>query len=356
MEPKLPNQRALTDRVLSAERHRIDVTLEERRASEAADDVLGLPWKRSEPHTEPESDRASPPSPISKLAELRSLSLSRAAAAARAAERLCKRAAAVGVAEHGAQAITATLAAARTTTDHLLALERASADRAIAARDEFLGATSHDLRGMLAIVELNAGLIESSDLALMARVGNIHAMHARMRRLIDDLTDFARMEVGKLSVIPTTHDALGLLQKVHGLFSPLAAARGVQLDRVASTELLITSFDDDRISQVLSNLLSNAIKFTPDHGHISLAARCTRGELVFSVSDDGCGIDRDNLERVFERFWQVSDKEGSGLGLYICRGIVEAHGGRIWAESSPGKGTTFRFTLPLQERDGAARA
>jgi signal transduction histidine kinase len=141
-----------------------------------------------------------------------------------------------------------------------------------------------------------------------------------------------------------------MLRDVAAQFSPAAAAQGIALEREPGAfPILLSTFDDDRISQVLNNLVGNALKFTPKHGRIALDAQRVDGELVMSVRDSGCGIAADELERVFERFWQVPGgaRVGSGLGLYISRCIVEAHGGRIWAESTPGKGTTFSFTLPM---------
>jgi signal transduction histidine kinase len=108
--------------------------------------------------------------------------------------------------------------------------------------------------------------------------------------------------------------------------------------------------DRDRILQVLSNLLGNAIKFTPQGGQIQVVWRRLAGELLVSVIDTGCGIAPAHITHVFKRYWESSGKHqgarGTGLGLYICRGIVEAHGGRIWVESELGKGSRFSFTLP----------
>jgi signal transduction histidine kinase len=109
----------------------------------------------------------------------------------------------------------------------------------------------------------------------------------------------------------------------------------------------MAKFDHERILQVLANLLTNAIKFTPAGGRILLRVEPVGQDVCFSVADTGPGIPSHQLESVFERFWQArsEDRRGLGLGLFISKGIVEAHGGRIWAESQPGKGSTFSFTL-----------
>jgi signal transduction histidine kinase len=102
---------------------------------------------------------------------------------------------------------------------------------------------------------------------------------------------------------------------------------------------------------VFENLVGNAIKFTKPGGRITLGARAGAGEVLFSVADTGCGIESDQLPRVFDRFWQAPEakRKGAGLGLPIVKGIVEAHGGRIWVQSSPGQGSTFFFTVPTVE-------
>jgi signal transduction histidine kinase len=130
--------------------------------------------------------------------------------------------------------------------------------------------------------------------------------------------------------------------------SPLAKERGVQLSVESAGEPVNVLADKERVSQVLSNLVGNALKFTPRGGAVTVLAEGL-GDLVrLSVADNGPGVPPDHLPRLFERFWQAKrvSREGTGLGLYIAKGIVEAHGGRIWAESAPGNGSTFHFTLP----------
>jgi signal transduction histidine kinase len=110
----------------------------------------------------------------------------------------------------------------------------------------------------------------------------------------------------------------------------------------------MASFDRDRIFQVMANLLGNAIKFAEEDGHVTVRAEQLEGQLRVSVSDSGMGIAEDQLECIFERFWQIqkNDRRGMGLGLFISRCIIESHGGTLWAESRPGEGSTFHFTLP----------
>jgi signal transduction histidine kinase len=155
------------------------------------------------------------------------------------------------------------------------------------------------------------------------------------------------MESGKLGVDLTEQDATRLLAETVESFQLLATAREIGLVSEAPPGPLLASFDHDRLLQVLANLVGNALKFTEAGGCITLGLETTDHALRFTVRDDGCGIPPDRLGSVFERFSQASrnDRRGLGLGLYIARSIVEAHGGRIEVESEPGQGSTFRFTV-----------
>jgi signal transduction histidine kinase len=357
METTRPIERADTDRFLHAERDEIDATLKASYAQLALQEKAQLASTQP-PHASRLTPHRVPLYPIANLDGMRMDT------SVRIQDPVLQAAlsSAGDSAQWTVQAVAQRLQTDRATTDRLLKMERESSDRAVAARDEVLGMASHDLRGLIGIIGLNAGLISEvakrDDKTIKACAIDIHKLTARMTRLVEDLTDFARIEAGRMSVVPTTHDALGLLREVLSLFAPVAAARGIVLDRdPTSSEILLSAFDDDRISQVLNNLVGNALKFTPRDGHVSLTARCVRGEILVSVQDSGCGIAEDELERVFDRFWQVpgNANTGSGLGLYISRRIVEAHGGRIWAESTLGRGTTFLFTLPMSESDVAHR-
>ena len=131
-------------------------------------------------------------------------------------------------------------------------------------------------------------------------------------------------------------------------FRPIAEEKNISLTKMEGPPLQ-ASFDSDRVLQVLANLVGNSIKFTAPGGSVSIAVERVGEETRFSVRDTGSGIPADMLESIFQRFWQVgeNDQRGLGLGLYISRCIVDAHGGRIWAESEVEKGSRFFFTIPL---------
>ena len=171
---------------------------------------------------------------------------------------------------------------------------------------------------------------------------------ARMNRLIGDLVDVVSIDAGKLAVRLDRADAAALLAEAVDTFAPAAAEKGIALSTEIREHFLLADFDRERMLQVLANLITNALKFTPRGGKIVVRGRRLSDAIGLSVCDTGCGIAPDTLETVFERFWQVgkNDRRGLGLGLYISRCIVEAHGGRIWVESQPGAGSEFHLTIP----------
>ena len=166
-------------------------------------------------------------------------------------------------------------------------------------------------------------------------------------RLITDLLDVARMEESGGIPLERVHvDARPLIAVAVRMLHPLAAARGISLTAEAGGPLPVVA-DADRLVQVLWNLLGNAVKFTDPGGEVRVRGGTRDGEQWFRVEDNGMGIEPEQQPHVFDRFRQVGgDRRGVGLGLPIARGIVEAHGGRIWLESRPGVGTTVHFTIP----------
>ncbi len=179
-----------------------------------------------------------------------------------------------------------------------------------------------------------------------------------MNRLIQDLLDVARMEAGQLSVTRAPLAAAGLLVEAVDMQRPLASSSSVELRLDLERDLPEVIADRDRLLQVFENLIGNAIKFTQAGGRITVGAAPRNDELVFWVADTGCGMAPESLPHVFDRFWQATraDRQGAGLGLPITKGIVEAHGGRIWVESALGRGSTFFFTIPVGSAEEARRS
>ncbi len=133
------------------------------------------------------------------------------------------------------------------------------------------------------------------------------------------------------------------------MLGPLADQKHIRLTHRVNAPNVLVRADRERIFQVLSNILGNAIKFTPEQGAIDLAVDAEGDRIRFAVRDTGPGIPREQLSQVFNRYWQARKQEskGAGLGLYIVKGIIEAHGGRVWVDSQEGRGSTFYFTLPV---------
>jgi signal transduction histidine kinase len=227
------------------------------------------------------------------------------------------------------------------------------AQQAIRAREAVLAVVSHDLRNPLASILLNASML--LDMApggtlepwmeenLRQIVGSVE----QTNRLITDLLDVSRMEEsGGIPLDRSPVDGRTLVAVAVRLLHPLAAARGVSLTAEPGEPLPVLA-DADRVVQVLWNLVGNAVKFTDAGGEVRITAGSGEGQHWFAVADTGVGIAPEQQPHVFDRFRQAGpDRRGVGLGLPIARGIVEAHGGRIWLESRLGEGTTVRFTLP----------
>jgi signal transduction histidine kinase len=237
----------------------------------------------------------------------------------------------------------------RTTTEHL----RGQVEH---LRDEFISLVAHDLRTPLSTVTLGVTALErlpadAHGTDREARTLRAIAASARaMTRIVGDLLDASRLEARRLAVAPERLDLGPLLLRLVE-WAPAEALRGHRVQLAPPGPLPPVLADPVRVEQVLANLLSNAGKYSPAQSTILLEARAGPEEVTLSVTNDGEGIAAPDLQRVFSRHFRTRSAQhgrapGLGLGLYIARGLVEAQGGRIWAESEPGRRTTFSFTLP----------
>jgi PAS domain S-box-containing protein len=227
------------------------------------------------------------------------------------------------------------------------------AQRATRAREDVLSVVSHDLGNPLAAIRLcAAALLESppsnveEQRQLMQAIGNSADW---MTRLIQDLLDMSTLEVGKMSIERRTEQVRPILTSAAAMFLPQADERGVKLMAETDANVAPVHGDAARLVQVLTNLVGNSLKYTERGGTVTVRASMRDDEVLISVQDTGSGIPADQLPRIFERYYtrrRSANKSGSGLGLSIARGIVEAHGGRIWVESTVGVGTTFYVALP----------
>lgn len=227
--------------------------------------------------------------------------------------------------------------------------------RALQLSEEVLSIVAHDLRNPLSSIGLRAQslLRSSTEERQRKHLRVIIGTTRQMNILIEDLLDLARLESGQLRLARDATEIEPLLDQVIEVHRPLLDEAGLRLAVRVAPGLPRIEADAGRVTQVLSNLVGNAIKFTPRGGTITVSAEHTEGTLLISVEDTGCGIGPEQQSHLFERFWQGSplDRRGAGLGLSICKVLIEAHGGRIWVESALGKGSTFRFTLPKVLRE-----
>jgi signal transduction histidine kinase len=219
-------------------------------------------------------------------------------------------------------------------------------------RDQVMGVVAHDLRNPLSTILMQTSALKrqgpESERRSQKPMEVIHRVANRMNRLIQDLLDVALMEAGQLAIEPARLSAGALITDAVDMQRSLASSSSLELRVEVDPDVAEVWGDRDRLLQVFENLIGNAIKFTQAGGRITAGATSRGDEVVFWVADTGCGIASENLPRVFDRFWQATKtgRRGAGLGLPITKGIVEAHGGRIWVESTAGRGSTFFFAIP----------
>ena len=228
---------------------------------------------------------------------------------------------------------------------------RREAEMMARARQDVLGVVAHDLRNPLGVVSATVEMLADLDLAPREReklLGAGKRAVVQMNRLIGDLLDVMRIDSGRLSLEMEELAVPNVLGLAEESVRHLATERGITVEIGHGGDTLRVRGDRGRLVQVLGNLLSNAIKFSPVGGRVRLAASRDGDSAVFEVVDHGAGISPGDQQHLFDRYWQArsSDRRGVGLGLAIARGIVEAHGGRLWVESEVGRGSKFCFALP----------
>jgi signal transduction histidine kinase len=257
--------------------------------------------------------------------------------------------------EKQSRILAALLPLEREKTDRYLLKERELSDDMVVYRDDFMGMISHELSNLLTGIAIHAQLlaVRASDSdegrQTLAGINIIERCVAGMNRLIRDLVDVTSIDAGKLAVHPQPGNVTEMISEAITPFAHAAQEKGLSLEFATAGQMLSGVFDGERMTQVVANLIANAMRFTPRGGSITLKAAHSGDDIRVSVLDTGEGIAADMREAIFERFGQAGGNahRGLGLGLYISRCIVEAHGGRIWAESNPaGTGSAFHLTIP----------
>jgi len=224
-------------------------------------------------------------------------------------------------------------------------------------KSEFLANMSHELRTPLnAIIGFSEVLIEKMFGEMNAKqedyLKDIHSSGKHLLSLINDILDLSKIEAGRMELELSEFQVSSAVQNAMTLVRERAHTHGITLKAHVDPKLSEIRADERKFKQILLNLLSNAVKFTPDGGRVEVDARKNGNSIEVSVKDSGVGIAKEDQEAVFEEFRQVgrdytNKQEGTGLGLTLTRRFVELHGGKIWLKSAPGKGSTFTFTLPL---------
>ena len=221
-------------------------------------------------------------------------------------------------------------------------------------KDEFFQSITHDLRAPLFAIQGYLRLLEKSNAPSpkdKTYFNYIYRSCDKLAGLIQDILDMARLEAGRMKLIPALIDPVLFLDRIIVLFKPMALEKGIELLlKIQAKDHGTLQADERRLERVFTNLVSNALKFTPQGGRIAVELVSSDFQsFQFAVSDTGPGVPKDKIDFVFEKFKQLDvpqQKSGFGLGLTICKGIVELHGGRIWLESEVGKGSRFIFRVP----------
>lgn len=227
------------------------------------------------------------------------------------------------------------------------------AEAAVRARDDMLAMVSHDLRNPLGVIamaaEQLAAELSPSDPRSQPLIERVSRAAKRMDELISNLLDAASIEAGNFEIQSEELPLEQLLNDSVEAIQPLAARRSIALEIRLADRALRVHCDPHRIAQVLGNLLGNAVKFSPEGSQIVVEASRESNWVQIAVHDRGPGIAAEHLELLFDRYWtgKRSGRAGTGIGLFIARGIVLAHGGKIWAQSTQGEGSSFYFNLPL---------
>ena len=229
--------------------------------------------------------------------------------------------------------------------------KRRTAELLVHTREEVLGVVAHDLRNPLNLIITSADLLleESLDQGRRKELLGVTLRAGRqMNRLIGDLLDTVRLQAGKFPLDLEDVTVAMIFKQADETFRPMADKRRVHFEAIPPDDGIAVRADPLRVSQVVGNIVGNAIKFTPEQGSVTIRSAANGNHVAIHVTDTGPGIAPADMNHLFDNFWQArrNDHRGVGLGLAIAKGVVEAHGGKVWCESAPGRGSTFSFTLP----------
>jgi len=224
--------------------------------------------------------------------------------------------------------------------------------------DEFTAMLVHEMRSPLSVIKGASDLVlkEANNLSseqISKLLGQIHSSSDGLLTIVNDILDVSKMEAGRFEIDKNFGDINALIEDEINYYSSLSEIKKLTIEPNLNKSIPHFNFDALRIKQVMNNLLSNAIKFTPEHGKIAIFTSSTDQEVRIEVADTGKGVKKEVRDLLFQEFSQTHNnadilEKGTGLGLVVAQGIVEAHGGSIWYEDNHPKGAKFAFTLPLK--------
>ena len=233
------------------------------------------------------------------------------------------------------------------------------------AKSDFISAVSHELRTPLTSIKgysslLIAGKLGDVSKGVRERLEKINKHSDNLVQLINNLLDIARIELGKTTMnLSKNHDLRLMVESVRDLLTPQLRSKNIHFATTVGDQVPFVDLDHNQIERVLINLVNNAIKFTPENGSITVTITSDEKKITCAVTDTGIGMKKEDMELLFTEFYRVENDinnsvNGSGLGLALCKKIIQAHNGKIWVESEPGRGSTFYFTLPLDETENSS--
>lgn len=220
-------------------------------------------------------------------------------------------------------------------------------------RRQLLSNISHELQTPLSVIQGNLeAMLDGVWKPKPDRIATLYNETFLLSRLINDLKDLSLAEIGQLELQRSSADLASLINQTVEVFQPQAREKGITINVNLPSSFPLLNIDGNRISQVLYNLMSNAIRYTPSGGRIEIKGETKPSFIIISMANTGAGILKEELPRIFDPFYRVDPSRsrksgGSGIGLAIVKYLVEAHGGKVWARSKTGKGSTFYFSLPL---------
>jgi PAS domain S-box-containing protein len=239
----------------------------------------------------------------------------------------------------------------------LLQVAKATAERALAVKDDFTSTVSHELRTPLAAIKSSIDILDTEAPGALTGdqkvfIKRVKSNIDRLARLINDVLDLTKLDAGRMKMNLTPLRVESLVQEVVETQQPLAKSKGLKITTEFGKDLPVLVADKDRLIQVLNNLINNALKFTKE-GMVVIAVHADDQSMAFRVQDTGIGIKEENFSNLFQKFQQVGGPSqqvaGSGLGLAICKLIIEKHRGRIWVDSRFGAGSSFNFNIPIRK-------